>query len=134
MLKFIFGRPSCGKSYTMLEYIKKALSPLGEDYVKFLDIAKNERWFDVYESQNKGSGAHETAGYKIHPLIFLNHTKTFYDTSTIAHEFGHAMHSYFSNQNQPYTDAFYSIFCAEIASTVNESLLMLYAIKNAKTK
>jgi oligoendopeptidase F len=111
--------------------VKKALAPLGEEYIGLLDEAYKGGWIDVQENQNKKSGAYSTDAYGVHPYVLLNYQKTAHDVFTIAHEMGHALHSYYSNKNQPYAKAGYEIFVAEVASTVNEVLLLEYLIKNA---
>lgn len=113
------------------EIVLKALSPLGGDYVSVLKKAKEERWLDVEETANKRSGAYSWSVYGTHPFVLLNHTGTMHDVFTIAHEMGHAMHSYYSNSAQCYEKAEYCIFLAEIASTVNEVLLIKHLLKTA---
>ena len=123
-----------------LEYDKaydlvcEGLSALGKDYVALLEKARKERWIDVYESKGKRSGAYSVAVYDTHPFVLLNYQQTTHDVFTIAHEMGHSIHSYFSNKNQPYMKADYKIFVAEVASTVNEVLLLKYLLKNAEDK
>lgn len=114
--------------------VKTALSTLGSEYCDLLERSKNEGWIDVFESRGKRSGAYSWGVYGVHPFVLLNYQKTTHDAFTIAHELGHAIHSYYSNQNQPFEKAGYEIFVAEIASTVNETLLLKYLIKNAKGK
>lgn len=114
------------------DLVMEALSPLGEEYAKLLDRARNERWIDVYETKGKRSGAYSWGTYDSHPYVLLNYQETTHDVFTIAHELGHAMHSYMSNKAQPYEKAGYEIFVAEIASTVNEVLLLKHLIKSAK--
>ena len=114
------------------DLVVKGLSVLGKDYVELLEKARRERWLDVYESKGKRSGAYSVAVYDTHPYVLLNYQKTTHDVFTIAHEMGHSIHSYFSNKNQPYEKADYKIFVAEVASTVNEVLLIKYLLKNAK--
>lgn len=109
----------------------EGLAPLGKDYQNLLTRAYDERWLDVYESKGKRSGAYSVAVYDTHPFVLLNYTKTTHDVFTIAHEMGHSIHSYFSNKNQPYQKADYKIFVAEVASTVNEVLLVKHLLKNA---
>ena len=111
--------------------VKEALKPLGEDYAKLLDTAFNDKWIDVYENKGKRSGAYSWGCYGIHPYVLLNYTGVTHDVFTIAHELGHAMHTYYSNSSLPYEKAGYEIFVAEVASTVNEILLLKYLIKNA---
>lgn len=112
--------------------VKEALKPLGEEYAKLLDRAFSERWIDVYENKGKRSGAYSWGSYNAHPYVLLNYQKTTHDVFTIAHELGHAMHSYYSNTSQPYSKAGYEIFVAEVASTVNEVLLLKYLMKNCE--
>ncbi len=115
------------------DLVLEGLKPLGEDYKKLLLTAKNDRWIDVYENDGKRSGAYSVSVYNIkHPYVLLNHNKTTHSVFTIAHELGHAIHSYFSNLNQPQTTADYKIFVAEVASTVNEVLLVKHFIKTVK--
>ncbi len=107
------------------DVIVDALKPLGNDYVKVIKTAFNDRWIDVYPSPGKRSGAYSSGGaYDVHPYILMNYNGKYNDVSTLAHELGHTMHSYLSNKNQPYATADYSIFVAEVASTLNEALLM----------
>ena len=114
------------------EIVCKALYPLGEEYISVLRQAKEGGWIDVEETPNKRSGAYSWGVYGTHPYVLLNHNGTIHDLFTIAHEMGHAMHSYYSNNAQCYEKAGYSIFVAEIASTVNEVLLIKYLLKTAK--
>ena len=112
------------------EIVKKSLAALGEEYVATLDKAFNERWIDVYPNTGKRSGAYSNgAGYAIHPYILLNYNGKYNDMSTLTHELGHTMHSYFSNTRQPYVNSRYPIFLAEVASTANEALLMDHELK-----
>ncbi len=97
---------------------------LGDDYVEYANKAFNENWIDVYENKGKRGGAYSWGSYIGHPYILLNYTDTLDDMFTLAHELGHALHSYYSNKTQNYIDAGYTIFLAEIASTFNESILM----------
>ena len=108
-----------------------ALAPLGAEYRKNMERAYNERWIDVEETKNKRSGAYSWGIYDSPPYVLLNHQKTLHDVFVIAHEMGHAMHTYLSNANQCYEKADYRIFVAEIASTVNEVLLLKYLLKTA---
>lgn len=110
--------------------VLKGLSPLGEDYVGMLQKAHDDGWIDVEETPGKRSGAYSTGVYAFkHPYVLLNYQKTTGDIFTIAHELGHAMHTYYSNGNQPKGKADYTIFVAEVASTVNEVLLLRYLLK-----
>ncbi len=114
------------------DLVLEGLKPLGEDYINLLKRAKNERWIDVYENDGKRSGAYSVSVYNVpHPYVLLNHNKTTHSVITIAHELGHSIHSYFSNATQPVSKADYKIFVAEVASTVNEILLIKYLINNA---
>ncbi len=114
--------------------VKEGLAPLGKEYIKLLERAYDERWIDVYETDGKRSGAYSTSAYNVsHPYVLLNHNKTTHSVFTIAHELGHAIHSYKSDRALPITKAGYKIFVAEVASTVNEVLLLKYLIKNAKS-
>lgn len=116
------------------EIVKEALKPLGEKYRKDLDYLFNNNVIDVYHNANKRSGAYSWGCYDSNPYVLLNYENTFTDVSTLAHELGHAMHTYYSNKNQEYPNASYTIFLAEVASTVNEILLNDYCYKNSKTK
>lgn len=107
------------------QIVKRALTPLGKEYAELLDRAFGERWIDVYENKGKRSGAYSWGCYGCHPYVLLNYQPVTHDVFTIAHELGHAMHTYYSNQAQPYEKADYEIFVAEVASTVNETLLLL---------
>ena len=104
-----------------------ALAPLGEEYRKVLKQGFDSRWIDVYENAGKRSGAY-SAGARVHPFVLLNYTGTLDSQFTLAHEMGHAMHSYLSNHTQTPLDADYVIFVAEVASTCNEALLMEYLL------
>ncbi len=114
-----------------IELVKAALKPLGDDYSKLLDSAFNDKWIDVYENKGKRSGAYSWGCFSSHPYVLLNYSGVTHDVFTIAHELGHAMHSYYSNSSLPYEKAGYEIFVAEVASTVNEILLLKYMIKSA---
>lgn len=112
--------------------VKKGLAPLGEDYGKLLQKAHDEGWIDVEETEGKRSGAYSVGVYGIeHPYVLLNYQPTTHDVFTIAHELGHSMHSYKSDAAQPKSKADYKIFVAEVASTVNEVLLLKYLLKNS---
>lgn len=106
--------------------VKEALKPLGEEYEELLDKAYNGKWIDVMENRGKRSGAYSWGTYGCHPYVLLNYQKTTHDVFTIAHELGHAMHSWYSTQCQPFAKSNYEIFVAEIASTVNEVLAVKY--------
>lgn len=113
--------------------VMEAVSVLGSDYQAILKEGFENRWIDVYENVGKRSGAY-SAGHKVHPFVLLNHKDTLNSEFTLAHEMGHAIHSWLSNKNQPAPDAEYVIFVAEVASTCNESLLMQYLLKNTQDK
>lgn len=110
------------------DLVKKGLSVMGDEYVGLLQKAHDERWMDVYETENKRSGAYSWGSYSTKPFVLLNYSATIHDIFTIAHELGHSMHSYYSNHTQPYSKAGYAIFVAEVASTVNEVLLLKYLL------
>lgn len=115
------------------ETVLKALAPMGEDYLNILKEGFENRWIDVYENEGKTSGAY-SAGARVHPYVLLNHKDTLNCMFTLAHEMGHAIHSYLSNKNQPVVYSDYVIFVAEVASTCNEALLMQYLLKNTEDK
>ena len=130
--------PSVKKEYTYeksIDILLEALKPLGDDYLKSLQLAFNNRWIDVHETKGKRSGAYSSGvSYGVHPYVLLNWADQLNDVFTFAHEMGHNMHSYYTEKNQPYPYANYSIFVAEVASTANEALLLDYLIENAETK
>ncbi len=115
------------------ETVLKALAPMGEDYLAIMREGFENRWIDVYENEGKTSGAY-SAGARVHPYVLLNHKDTLNCMFTLAHEMGHAIHSYLSNKTQPVTYSDYVIFVAEVASTCNEALLMQYLLKNTEDK
>lgn len=117
------------KAYKM---VKEALRPLGEEYQGLLTEAYENGWIDVCETKGKRSGAYSTSTYGCHPFVLLNYQQTSHDIFTIAHELGHAMHSHYSQENQPFSKSDYVIFVAEIASTVNEVLMLKYLISKTK--
>ena len=112
--------------------VKAALRPLGKEYAALLDRAFSEGWIDVYENKGKTSGAFSNGVYGTHPYVLLNYQGRMDDAFTLAHELGHAMHSYFSDTAQPYETSQYSIMAAEVASTVNETLLTKYLLSTEK--
>lgn len=112
------------------DIVVNALAPMGEEYVSHIKEGFNNGWVDVYENTGKRSGAFSWGAYGTHPYVFLNYSDTLNDVFTVIHEMGHAMHTYYSNANQPYIYAGYKIFVAEVASTCNEALLMQYLLKN----
>ncbi len=112
------------------ELVLKALAVLGDDYIETLERAFNERWIDVYPQKGKRSGAYAMGIYDSHPYCLLNFSGTLDDVFTLAHELGHVMHSHYSNTTQPYANAQYTIFTAEVASTVNETILYHYLLNH----
>ena len=111
-----------------------ALSILGDDYINNLKKAFDEKWIDIYNNKGKRSGAYSSGFYDTKPYLLLNFEGSLNDISTLAHELGHSMHTYYSCKNQPYWYSSYNIFVAEVASTVNELLLSKYLLKTVKTK
>jgi oligoendopeptidase F len=109
---------------TAQELVLRAAGPLGADYTQVLARAFDDGWIDVYPNQGKQSGAYSSGVYGLHPFVKMNYDGTFHHVSTLAHELGHAMHSYLSERAQPFPTADYPIFLAEIASTFNENMLM----------
>ena len=114
--------------------VKDALSILGKEYGDILNKAFENCWIDVYEKTNKRGGAYSSGVYGVHPFILMNFTEDKRDVSTIVHELGHSIHSYYSNKTQNIIDANYTIMVAEVASTVNEILLSEYQIQHEKDK
>jgi oligoendopeptidase F len=111
-------------------HVVSAMRPLGADYTGVLERGFRERWLDWYPTEGKVSGAYSNGGaYDVHPYILLNYLGQYNDVSTLAHELGHTMHSYYSNKVQPYPTANYTTFVAEVASTFNEALLVDYMLK-----
>ena len=123
-------------SYTVEEaenVIKNALQPLGSDYIATLDEAFNNRWIDMYPNTGKRSGAYSSgSAYDVHPYILMNYNGQYDDVSTLAHELGHTMHSYYSNNNQTFMNSHYPIFLAEVASISNETLLIDHVLGEIK--
>lgn len=125
--------PDCSKNYTFEEakdLVLKALTVLGKDYVANLNKAFDERWIDVYNNKGKRTGAYSSGFYDTNPYVLLNFNGKFGDVSTLAHELGHSMHTYYSCHNNPYQYSSYKIFVAEVASTVNELLLKYYILNH----
>lgn len=114
------------------ELMMKALAPLGEDYLDVCRRALKERWIDVYPSRNKYSGAYSYGVYGSHPYILMNYENSLQDVLTLVHEMGHSLHSYYTNLHQDPAYRGYSIFVAEVASTVNENLLISYLLDQEK--
>ena len=108
------------------------LRPLGEEYVSILKEGFLSGWIDVYENEGKRKGAYSWGSYGTHPYVLLNYNGTIHDIFTIAHEMGHAIHTWYSHKHQPYVYADYTIFLAEVASTTNEALLLQFLLKNSR--
>ncbi|XEC93236.1 oligoendopeptidase F [Paenibacillus tarimensis] len=111
--------------------VKESLKPLGEDYLNVLQEGFDNNWIDVYENEGKRSGAYSWGAYGTHPYVLLNHNDNLNSMFTLTHEMGHALHSYYSDKELPYRDAQYTIFLAEVASTLNEALLMHYLLEKS---
>lgn len=116
------------------EIVKEGLQPLGKEYASVLQEGFDNGWIDIYENEGKRSGAYSWGAYGTHPYVLLNFQNNLNNTFTLAHEMGHAIHSYYSDKTQPITYAGYRIFVAEVASTCNEALLMAHMIAKAKDK
>ena len=114
------------------EIVLKGLAPLGDDYLALLKKGFDEGWIDVYENEGKRSGAYSWGAYGTHPYVLLNYQNNLNNVFTLAHEMGHALHSYHSDEAQDYIYAGYKIFVAEVASTCNEALLIRYLLDNSK--
>ncbi len=114
------------------EMVLEGLQPLGEEYGELLKEGFRNRWIDVYENQGKRSGAYSWGAYGVHPYVLLNYQENLNNVFTLAHEMGHALHSWYSDQNQPYIYAGYKIFVAEVASTCNEALLIRHLIEKTE--
>lgn len=123
------------KEYTFeeaKELIFKAITPLGEEYKKDLEKAFTERWIDIYPNKGKRGGAYSGGSFDTNPYVLLNYQSKLDDVSTMIHELGHSMHSFYTRGNQPYQYGHYPIFVAEVASTTNEVILAKYLIENSK--
>jgi len=117
------------------KHILAAVAPLGSDYVSVVQRAFNERWIDLFPNEGKRSGAYSNGGaYDVHPYMLINYNGKYDDMSTLAHELGHTMHSYYSNRTQPYALASYPTFVAEVASTFNEALLIDHMLEQIKDR
>ncbi|MDE7082589.1 MAG: oligoendopeptidase F [Clostridia bacterium] len=114
------------------EIVIKGLAPLGKEYQALLKRGYDERWLDVEETEGKSGGAYSIGCPGTHPFVLLNYQPTLNEVFTIAHEMGHSLHTYFSQKSQPFAKSEYKIFVAEVASTVNEVLLLKYMLKEAK--
>lgn len=130
--------PGLNDNYTYneaVQIVRNSLSILGPDYINNLKHAFENRWIDVFETKGKRSGAYSSGTtFGVHPYVLLNWNSKLNDVFTLAHEMGHNMHSFYTEQNQPYPYANYSIFIAEVTSTLNEALMLDYLIENAKTR
>ena len=112
--------------------VLEGLAPMGEGYLHLLREGFDHGWIDVYENQGKRTGAYSWGAYGTHPYVLLNYQGTLHDVFTLAHEMGHALHSWYSDEHQPYIYAGYRIFVAEVASTCNEALLIHYLMEQSK--
>ncbi len=127
---------------TRLEYpydkaqkmILEGLTPIGETYVTDLEQAFHSRWIDVYETEGKGSGAYQWGTYSSHPYLLMNYNGTLDAVFTLAHELGHAMHSFYTNRREPYVYSNHSLFVAEVSSTCNEAVLMKHLLETTTDK
>jgi len=125
--------PEIDRAYTIdnaKDLLLQSMKPLGKDYIQVLQKGLNSGWADIYPNKGKRSGAYSNGSiYDLHPYVLMNYNGKYSNVSTLAHEFGHALHSWFSNAAQPYPLSHYPIFLAEIASTFNENLLVDYLVK-----
>lgn len=130
--------PSVKKKYTYEKgksIVLNSLNPMGKQYIKDVNFAFDNRWVDVYETKGKRSGAYSSGTtFGVHPYVLLNWSEELNDVFTLTHEMGHNMHSYYTGMNQPYPYANYSIFIAEVASTLNEALLLEHLINISESK
>ncbi|MDZ7543124.1 oligoendopeptidase F, partial [Clostridium perfringens] len=111
-----------------VDMVLEGLKPLGEEYLSIFENGVKDGWIDIYQNKGKRGGAYSWGGYKTMPYVLLNYNYELHDVSTLAHEMGHSIHSYYSRKEQPYIYAGYTLFCAEVASTTNEALLIHYLI------
>ena len=116
------------------EMVLEGLVPLGERYIDLLKEGFDNRWIDIYENEGKRSGAYSWGAYGTHPYVLLNYQPNLDNVFTLAHEMGHALHTYHSNETQPYPYAGYKIFVAEVASTCNEALLIQHLLNKIDDK
>ena len=114
------------------DMVTDGLKLLGQDYIKILEEGFHKKWVDVYENEGKTSGAYSWGTYRSHPYVLLNHQDTLDSMFTLAHEMGHSLHTFFSNREQPHLYAGYKIFVAEVASTLNEALVMEHLLETTK--
>lgn len=117
-----------------IKIVKEGLKPLGEEYLNIFEEGIKEGWIDIYPNKGKRGGAYSSGDYDTMPYVLLNYDNRLRDVSTLAHEMGHSIHSYYSRKTQPYVYADYSLFVAEVASTTNENLLMDYLIEKEQDK
>ncbi|WP_026882715.1 oligoendopeptidase F [Clostridium akagii] len=117
-----------------VKIVKEGLKPLGEDYLKIFQEGIDNGWVDVFENKGKRGGAYSSGCYDTMPYVLLNYNYELNDVSTLAHEMGHSIHSHYSRENQPFIYSDYSLFCAEVASTTNECLLINHLINKEQNK
>lgn len=117
-----------------VKMIVEGLNPLGEEYLNIFKDGVKDGWIDIYQNKGKRGGAYSWGGYDTMPYVLLNYNYELNDVSTLAHEMGHSIHSYYSRKEQPYIYAGYTLFCAEVASTTNEALLIHYLINKETDK
>ena len=117
-----------------VDMVIEGLNPLGEEYLNIFKSGVEEGWIDIYQNKGKRGGAYSWGGYKTMPYVLLNYNYELHDVSTLAHEMGHSIHSYYSRKEQPYIYAGYTLFCAEVASTTNEALLIHHLINKEEDK
>lgn len=127
---------SVSKKYTIeqcFDIINKALAPFGQEYLDIIQKAREERWIDYYPTPGKRGGAYSSGSYLTQPYILMNFIGDYNSLSTLIHELGHSVHTYLSNHHQDFVNSHYRIFVAEVASTVNETLLINYMMEHAQT-
>lgn len=117
-----------------VDMVLEGLKPLGDEYLNIFKGGVEEGWIDIYQNKGKRGGAYSWGGYKTMPYVLLNYNYELHDVSTLAHEMGHSIHSYYSRKEQPYIYAGYTLFCAEVASTTNEALLIHHLINKETDK
>ena len=131
----VVDTPKASISYEeAIELVKKGLKPLGSEYIGIFDEGVNNGWVDVFENKGKRTGAYSSGSFDTMPYVLLNYNHDLNDVSTLAHEMGHSIHSYYSRKTQPYMYSSYTLFSAEIASTTNEILLINDLINNERDK
>lgn len=116
------------------QILLEGLAPLGKEYLTDLKSGLEGGWIDRYENKGKKTGAYSWGVYGVHPFVLMNYDDSLNDVLTLAHELGHSMHSYYSQKNQPFATSDYTIFCAEVASTTNESLVLHHLLKNTDSR